>query len=270
MSVPTLSVAPYDFFPDDRLETGVRRAGRLGADGIEFALTPSIKPERLGNLVASEGLAISAVADPWAIDPDPTNALTSAPLECAVDHAEETLESATALGAEAILVTSGSMTEDVDSRGRLIENLSHISQMAAKQDVAMFLEPTNPVDDPDAFPTTWNRAVETAETVDESNLSLVFDTYHRYAEHAARPRGDEPPTDAVASDLRTDADAVGAIHVADHPARRQPGAGDIVFETVFTSIDDIDVICCECAPTTSPHDAFDSVRRSVRDALLEQ
>ena len=106
--------------------------------------------------------------------------------------------------------------------------LHHACQAAAAQGLSLVVEPINGRDMPGYFLNDFNRAARTIAELDQSNLALQYDIYHRQIIH-----GD------VIRSLETMLPLIGHIQLAAVPARHEPGSGELDDARILRHLDAI-------------------------------
>ncbi len=144
------------------------------------------------------------------------------------DHALRTaLDYATATGCGKIHVMAG-VTETLEKaacRPVFIANLRRACLLAARQGIAITIEPLNPIDMPAYFLDDFELARTIISEIGADNLYLQFDAYH------AAMMGLNP-----ADTFARYRNLIGHVQIADAPGRHEPGSGRIDFPTLFATI----------------------------------
>jgi hydroxypyruvate isomerase len=178
---------------------------RLDANGVGFVymLSPS------GNWDAGE-LGIAALPDRVAEFRDG--------MGLALDYAG-------ALGCPLVHVAAGILPLDADPavcRALYLENLAYAADRAARQNVAIGIEPICRASYPRFLVHRCEDAVALIEELGRPNLKLVFDTYH-----AAMEEGALTPL------IEKHVARIAHFQVASPPARSEPGTGELDFDFLF-------------------------------------
>jgi len=142
---------------------------------------------------------------------------------------KDTLAAVGRLGCKTFIVTTGNALEGVpraDQRAACVQALRAASTVAEDAGVTLVLEPLNVlVDHPGYYLTQSGEAFDIVAEVGRPALKILFDIYHQQI-----TEGNLTPT--IADNI----DNIGHFHVADHPGRHEPMAGEINYGYVFRRI----------------------------------
>lgn len=133
--------------------------------------------------------------------------------------------------------------DDPGARKRYQESLAEAATAAARQGIDVLIEPLNKRDMPGYFLNDFALAAEIIADLDQPNIKLQFDIYHRQILH-----GD------VVTALRDYAPIIGHIQIASVPHRHEPGTGELNDGRIFSEIGAIGYaghIGCEYRPLTN-------------------
>ncbi len=134
-----------------------------------------------------------------------------------------------------------------------IANLRRACVLAARDGLAITIEPLNPTDMPGYFLNDFEQARAIIRTVGTDNLFLQFDAYH-----AAMMGLDPADTFARYRSL------IGHVQIADAPGRHEPGSGETDFPALFAAIaaSGYDgAISCEYSPAAATRDGLEWIAR---------
>jgi hydroxypyruvate isomerase len=209
-------------FPYDHPAAEIRR--RAEAAGVEIVLF-NMPP---GDWIAGErGMAVF---------PERAAEFTTS-LNTALDYAET-------LSVPRLHMMAGiARADDPEARKRYRESLAEAAKAAARHDIDVLIEPLNKRDMPGYFLNDFALAAEIIADLDQPNIKLQFDIYHRQILH-----GD------VITALQTYAPIIGHIQTASVPHRHEPGTGELDDGRIFTEVEAIRYaghIGCEYRPLTS-------------------
>lgn len=175
------------------------------------------------------------------------------------DGVHQSLEYARALGTPLLHAMAGKIAAGI-ARERhhetLVENLRYAAKAAAKDDVAITIEPINPRDIPGYFLTTQAQANAIREAVDEPNVRMQMDLYHLQI-----VEGD------IAEKLRRYLPYVAHIQIAGVPTRHEPDEGEVNYPYVFGLLDELGYagwVGCEYFPRARTEDGLAWMRRPFR------
>lgn len=109
-----------------------------------------------------------------------------------------------------------------------VERLRWATTHLAERGVTLQIEALNPVDAPGFLVTRPGEALALVEAIGHANVRVQFDAYH-----ALRTEPD------VISALRSCAERLGHVHLADLPDRSAPGSGALPLTGVLDTLDDL-------------------------------
>ncbi|TWO70832.1 hydroxypyruvate isomerase family protein [Caenimonas sedimenti] len=146
---------------------------------------------------------------------------------------EKALEYAEALACPRLHVMAGLVPEGMDRatmRATYLANLRWAAGLAARQGVALLIEPINTRDIPGYFLNRQDHAHELLSEVGALNLQVQMDLYHCQV-----VEGD------VASKIRQylPTGRVGHFQIAGVPARHEPDLGEVNYPYLFSVIDEV-------------------------------
>ena len=214
-------------------------AASAGVDGIEFYgwdlgtesipsatfefRAPEFDPDEVVERINTHDLELVYMSGdrPALTDPDQADAAVLS-LERSVELAEE-------YDCGAVNVKTGPVQQGI-GRERQRQNIIEVLQRAAPAieatSVTVVVEPLNGLDAPDHFIHTAEEGYAILDAVDSPSIRLLFDFYHEQL-----GRGN------LINNVREHLGEYAAhVHVADPPARGQPGTGEINWEHVFAAI----------------------------------
>ena len=142
-----------------------------------------------------------------------------------LEGVSESARAASSLGAHGLIMVAGARVRGVDAadqRRAVADGLRRAGALAAEHGVTLLLEPINKFEDPDCLVNGTLDGLAIIEDVDRPNVRLLYDIYH------SAMMGES--LEAV---LRSRVELVGHIHVADTPARHEPGTGEIDWPAVI-------------------------------------
>ncbi|WP_306752454.1 hydroxypyruvate isomerase family protein [Paracoccus actinidiae] len=137
---------------------------------------------------------------------------------------DEALDYARATGALAVHVMAGN-SSGPRAREAFLANLDHACTEAAKDGIAILIEPLNPYNAPGYFLNSTGQAADIIRTLGAPNLRMMFDCYH-----VQIIEGD------VVRRLTSLLDLVGHIQIAAVPDRGTPDHGELNYDYVLRAI----------------------------------
>jgi hydroxypyruvate isomerase len=129
------------------------------------------------------------------------------------------------------------------------ESLKIAADKAGEAGITVVIEPINKRDMPGYFLNDFNRALDFISELNQPNVKLQFDVYHRQILH-----GD------VVMALREVMPVIGHIQIASVPLRNEPNTGELNDSRIFTEIDALGYqgyIGCEYRPAAGTTDGLD-------------
>ncbi len=136
-----------------------------------------------------------------------------------------------------------------DLRDVFVENLSFAANALADHGIRLLIEPINTRDIPGFFLSGTEQAREIIAEVGSDNLFIQYDIYHMQI-----MEGDLAPT------MKKHFDRIAHVQLADNPGRNEPGTGEINFDFLCRSLDDLGYagwIGCEYKPKTTASEGLD-------------
>jgi hydroxypyruvate isomerase len=246
-------------FGDRPLTSGIRAAGELGIDGIEFFDWENQSLESISAACEDAGVSVAATLSAGAganiEDPDAPAMTNPEDRDQAIADVERSIDFCETLGCQNLIVTVGPDQNGIDRSTQydtIVEILSTVASRAEDANVTLVVEPLNVrVDHPGYFLTASSEAFSIVDDVGSPNVAVLFDVYHQQI-----TEGD------VTRRLTENVEDVGHVHIADNPGRNEPGTGELNYANVFDAIDDAGYegyVGCEFSPTGDPDAAMADV-----------
>ena len=202
-------------------------AAKAGFKAVEYLLPYEWMKEDLAARLFEHGLTqalFNLPAGDWTKGERGLAALTGR--EADFEQAVVTgLDYASALGCRTIHAMAGLRHHGTDRR-TYVANLRRAARMAAPHGVTMIIEPINTRDIPGFFLNTTAEARAVIHEVNEPNLGLQFDLYHR-----AIQEGD------VVMAIREFGHLARHYQIANPPDRGEPDMGELNYRCLFEEID---------------------------------
>jgi hydroxypyruvate isomerase len=165
------------------------------------------------------------------------------------DGVETALRYADALGNRKINCLVGKSADGVSPQGQyacLVENLSSAAVRLGEEGIALQAELLNPIQTPGFFLDSMERVRRLLHDV--PGLSFQCDVYH-----LQRTQGNLVET------MRSVADRIGHVQIADSPDRHEPGTGEIDYGFVLRELDGLGYTGCvglEYTPSARTEDTL--------------
>lgn len=156
---------------------------------------------------------------------------------------ENALAYAAVLGTNRLHAMAGIVPQGADPaacRNTLIENLKYAAEKVAGRGITLLLEAINTRDMPGFIVSRQDDSHAICETVGAPNLMMQMDLYHMQV-----MEGD------LATKLKRYAHRCGHIQIAGCPERNEPDTGEIRYEYLFRTLDELDYqgwVGCEYRP----------------------
>lgn len=140
----------------------------------------------------------------------------------------------------------------------LLANVRYAAKELKKHNIQLLLEPINSkIDMPGFLLDTLDKAIQLIEQCQSSNVGIQFDIYHMQI-----MQGD------IIRTLAQHLPIIGHIQFADNPGRHEPGTGELNFQRIFKSLDDLNYTgwaSAEYIPKKSTADSLDWYTNTLRD-----
>lgn len=133
-----------------------------------------------------------------------------------------------------------------------VENMRIGVEILSRENITALAEVMSPGEVPDYYLSSFDLAEELFDAIPNSNLQLLFDTYH-----AAALTHDVPGL------LGRWSPRIGHIQISDFPGRHEPGTGAIPFKELFRQLDEAGYkgwIGCEYRPATTTDEGLAYLR----------
>lgn len=253
-------------FSDRPLLDGIRAAGEVGVDGVEFFDWENQSLESVSTACEDAGVSVAATLSAGAgsnIEDSDQPAMTNpADRDRAIADIERSIDFCETLGCPNLIVTVGPDQNGIDRSTQydaIVDVLSTVARRAEDADVTLVVEPLNVrIDHPGYFLTTASEAFGIVEDVDSTNIAVLFDVYHQQI-----TEGD------VTRRLTENVEQVGHVHIADNPGRGELRTGEIRYEHVLATLNEAGYdgyVGCEFSPQDSPEDAVRQALAVIADA----
>lgn len=147
--------------------------------------------------------------------------MLAAKLKTAVETSRRT-------NAKTTLVVPGRFDESLDwdyQTANVIENLKRCAALCEPAGLVIVIEPLNPKDHPGLFLTKMSQAYQIVRAVGSPACKIVDDIYHQQITEGN-----------IIPNIDACWDQIGAFHLGDAPGRKEPGTGELNFQTIFGHI----------------------------------
>jgi len=202
-----------------------------GFTGVEILVPYEHAPEDIAARLAANDLECILINTPYGAVAGGHTGLGAIPgreAEFAAD-AQRALDYARAIGCSRIHALAGMPDAGADParcREIFVENLRAMGELAARDGVAVLIEPLNTGDFPGYFLNYQGQAHAIIADVGRANVQLQMDFYHCQIMEGN-----------LADNFRRFGDAVGHIQIASVPGRVEPDAGEINYPYLLDLID---------------------------------
>lgn len=142
-----------------------------------------------------------------------------------------------------------------------VDNLKRASDVAAKNEINIVIEPIDLIENPTIFLTSVKDGFDIVRAVNRPNVKVLYDFYHEQ-----RGSGN------LIEKLEKNIEWVGLIHIADVPGRHEPGTGEIDYTNIYRVLGKLHYnrfIAMEYGPTTDPVASLRKSRMEAQKAIVE-
>ena len=208
-------------------------AAKAGFDGVEYLFPYPYDPEELDDHLRKYDLAqvlFNHPAGDWESG--------DRGLACLPDRKDEfregvsqAIQYAEKLKCPQVNCLAGVVDQGADlaeARSILVENLRFAADELKKAGIRLLMEPVNTTDIPGSFVHLSSQAISIIEDVDSDNLFLQYDIYHMQVMEGN-----------LINTIKRHFEIIKHIQVADNPGRHEPGTGEINYQYIFQSLDEM-------------------------------
>lgn len=220
-------------YPEHAFLDRFEAAARDGFEGVEYLFPYEFEPKELSARLRAHGLQqVLFNAPPGGSNDRGLACLPGREREFRT-AIEEALRYAEALACPRVHVMAGLLPPGLERsalRGTFVANLQWAAGLAARQGVALMIEPINTRDIPGYFLNRQDHAHELLADIGALNVQVQMDLYH-----CQIVEGD------VASKIRQylPTGRVGHFQIAGVPARNEPDGGELNYPYLFAVIDEV-------------------------------
>jgi hydroxypyruvate isomerase len=174
-------------------------------------------------------------------------------------------KTAKALGSSQVNLKSGPRIPGLSPEAQhaaSVENLKRAAAAAAAANIQIVIEPIDAIENPTMFMTSVSEGFAIAREVKSPHLRVLYDFFHEQ-----RGAGN------LIEKLEKNIDLVGLVHIADSPARNQPGTGEIDYENIYRKLAELrydGFITMEFFPLGDPVAALKKARREAQSAAQHE
>lgn len=158
-----------------------------------------------------------------------------------------------------IIVLSGNKVANLSQEQQhqsCIEGLKRAAEIAAKQNITLFLENIDPEENPKYYLTSVAEGFEIVHKVNNPHLKFLYDFYH---EQIAEGN--------LIEKLEKNIGQVGLVHIADVPGRHAPGTGEINYVNIFRKMQELKYSGYAAMEFMPEHDPVGELRAAGELAL---
>jgi hydroxypyruvate isomerase len=242
--------------PFDRCLEIVAASGYNGVELVgEFKKWSSEETRRVMAKLHGLGLVVDAMSG--------VKAGFAVPDESAdfITQLQAQFDSAKALNCSQIILLSGRRVDGLDPKMQhqaAIDNLKRASDLAARNEMRIVIEPIDPLENPTIYLTTVSDGFDIVREVGRSNVKVLYDFYHEQ-----RAFGN------LIEKLEKNIDLIGLVHIADVPGRHEPGTGEVDYANIYRKLAALrydKFIAMEYYPTTDPTASLTKARQDAQQA----
>jgi hydroxypyruvate isomerase len=239
----------------------VEIVGEAGYNGIEltgeFQKWSPAETQRIMKKMQSLGMVFDSMSGVKAGFAVPAES------EMFLQQMQVQLDYAKRLECPQVILLSGKRVADTDvasQRQTAVDNLKKASDLAAKSNIRIVIEPIDPLENPTIFLQTVTDGFAITREVGRDNVKVLYDSYHEQ-----RAFGN------LIEKLQKNIDMVGLVHIADVPGRHEPGTGEIDYRNIYKALAAAHYdkyIAMEYYPTIEPVASLTKARKEAQQALL--
>jgi len=149
-----------------------------------------------------------------------------------LERLKETIDVAHRLNCQKLITCSGNEVQGVSKEAQLsnmLRTLEEASQIAAKEDMVLLLEPLNSlVDHPGYFLASSKTGFDLVKKIDSPNLKLLYDIYHMQIMEGN-----------ILDTIRENISLIGHFHAAGVPGRHELDKGELNYPFIVRKIDEL-------------------------------
>lgn len=223
--MPTFSANLGFLWTDRPLAEAIQAAHRAGFDAVECHFPYAEPINEVTQALEQTGLpmlGLNTVKGPQGAG---MAALPEA-IDAARKAIDEAIDYGSRINAQHVHVMAG-QTEGQHAENTYLDNLKYASDRAHAHGMGILIEPLNAFDVPGYFLHDTAYALELLDTVDRTNVRLMFDCYH-----VGRTEGD------VTARFDACFPSIGHIQFASVPDRGPPDRGTLDYLELFKRIDE--------------------------------
>ena len=258
MSTLRLSPCIEMFWPGTPFPERIGKAAALGFDVYEFWGWWNKDLDAIERAAKDAGIEAAACCVHTAFSGDCPAMLTPEGKGPFVQAVKDCLPVADRLGCKRFIVTVGNELEGVPREAQhaaCVAALRAAAPVAEDAGITLVLEPLNLlVDHAGYYLSTSAEGFDMLEAVDSPAVKLLFDIYHQQITEGN-----------LAPNIVDHIDRIGHFHVANHPGRHEPAAGEINYPYLFDRIRETTYdgyLGLEFTPSTP--DATEDILRDVQ------
>ena len=210
----------------------IKKVAQLGFRAIEFWFWDEKDIERIAKLTKELNVEINDVV---VNAPDGSIGGSLAKAEDKdkyLERLKETIAVAHQLNCQKIITCSGNEVPELSKEEQLsnmIKTLEEASQIAAKENIILLLEPLNSlVDHPGYFLTSSKTGFDIVKRINSPNLKLLYDIYHMQIMEGN-----------ILDTIKENISLIGHFHSAGVPGRHELDKGELNYPFIVKKIDEL-------------------------------
>ncbi|MEQ8195335.1 MAG: TIM barrel protein [Rhodospirillales bacterium] len=221
-------------------------AAEAGFKAVEHPNLYDYSAHRIADYLKDNGLAFVQTSTPTGDSKKGDRGLACRPerREEFRDGVGAAIEYAEIIECKILHVMAGLKAPDADLNAyndTYVDNVRFAGRTCAEKGIKVIIEPTSDYYVPGFYLNTPNMAARALEDIDDENVFLLFDCYH-----AQCSQGN------LVDFIRKHVKKIAHIQIADAPERNEPGSGEINYNYVLKTLDDLHYngwIGCEYRPS---------------------
>ena len=254
-----IDVCIETLFPELPFAERIKKVSRLGFKAIEFWLWDEKDIGQIAKLTKELNIEINDIV---INSPDGSigGSLTKAEdKDKYLERLKATIDIAHRLNCKKLITCSGNEIPGISKENQLsnvIETLEEASQIAAKEDIVLLLEPLNSrVDHQGCFLTSSKMGFDIIKKVNSSNLKLLYDIYHMQIMEGN-----------VLDTIKENISLIGHFHLAGVPGRHELNDGELNYPFIVKKIEELGYkgyFGLEYFPTLDSEDSLKKVKALI-------
>jgi len=230
-----------------------------GFDYVEFWSWESKDLKKINELCKQYNLKIASISGDKLYSP-----IIFEERQLYLDYLARSIEAAKFMNVKFLVIHSNAINEfgkisnpanDISYTKKVVtltSTLIEAAKMAEESDVVLVIESLNTFTQPGNFLTRTEDSGDIVNVINSPNLKILYDIWHM-----------QQMEGNIVYYLTKYSNVLGYIHIADNPGRHEPGTGEINFDIVKRTLDELDYdgfFGFELVPTSTSKKAAASIK----------